>query len=154
MASFTRSRAHSNSVLPLSVEQTSTISNNVGPVPWDAPNRAMGWFYLPTPLEKWAVAGLVEMRDGFPFSVQNEEGGIVGAVNSLRFPMYFSLNLHLEYKFRFHGRRLALRGGFNNITSHKNYTTVINTISSPSFLTYYGSDGRHFVIRFRWLGKE
>jgi carboxypeptidase family protein len=154
MASYTRSRARSNSVLPISVEQTSTIGDNVGPVPWDAPNRAMGWFYLPSPWEKWAVAGLVEMRDGFPFSVQNEQGGILGAVNSHRFPMYFSMNLHLEYRFRFRGKRLALRGGFNNLTSHKNYTAVINTAGAPGFLTYYGSDGRHFVLRFRWLGKE
>jgi hypothetical protein len=154
MASYTRSRAQSNSVLPLSVDQTVTVSNNVGPVPWDAPNRVLGWFYLPTPWEKWAVAGLVEMRDGFPFSVQNENGGIVGTVNSYRYPMYFSLNVHLEYRFKFHGVRLALRGGFNNITSHKNYTAVINTIGAPGFLTYYGSDGRHFVLRFRWLGKE
>ncbi len=154
MASYTRSRAQSNSVLPLSVDQTASFSNNVGPVGWDAPNRVMGWFYLPTPWEKWAVAGLLEMRDGFPFSVQNENGNIIGAVNSYRYPMYFSLNLHLEYRFRFHGVRLALRGGFNNITSHKNYTAVINTIGAPGFLTYYGSDGRHFVLRFRWLGKE
>jgi hypothetical protein len=154
MASYTRSRALSNSVLPLSVDQTAMVSNNVGPVPWDAPNRILGWFYLPTPWQKWAVAGLLEMRDGFPFSVQNEFGSIVGAVNSYRYPMYFDLNLHLEYRFRFHGARLALRGGFNNLTNHKNYTAVINTVGAPGFLTYYGSDGRHFVVRFRWLGKE
>ena len=154
MASYTRSRARSNSVLDLSVEQTASVSNNVGPVPWDVPNRAMGWFYLPTPWPKWAVAGLVEMRDGFPFSVQTEGGGILGAVNSSRYSMYFALNFHLEYRFRFHGMRLALRGGFNNITSHKNYTAVINTLGAPGFLNYYGSDGRHFVVRFRWLGKE
>jgi hypothetical protein len=100
------------------------------------------------------VAGLLEMRDGFPFSVQNEFGSIVGAVNSYRYPMYFDLNLHLEYRFHFHGARLALRGGFNNLTNHKNYTAVINTVGAPGFLTYYGSDGRHFVVRFRWLGKE
>jgi hypothetical protein len=154
MASYTRSSAQSNSVLPLSVDQTVTISNNVGPVSWDAPNRALGWFYLPTPWERWALAGMVEARSGFPFSVQTDRGDIVGAVNSHRYPMYFNFNLHLEYKFGFHGARFALRGGFNNITNHKNYTAVINTVGAPGYLTYFGSDGRHFVVRFRWLGRE
>ena len=141
-------------MLSLSVDQTASVNNNVGPVPWDAPNRAMGWFYMPTPWEKWALAGLVDMRSGFPFSVQNDDGSIAGAVNSHRYPLYFAFNLHLEYKFRFHGVRFALRGGFNNITNHNNYTAVVNTIGAPNFLSYYGGDGRHFVVRFRWLGKE
>ena len=55
---FVISSARSNAVLPLSVEQTASFSNNEGPMPWDAPNRLMGWFYLPTPWRRWAVAGL------------------------------------------------------------------------------------------------
>ena len=123
-------------------------------LPWDAPNRLLSWFYLPTPWQKWSVAGLVEMRDGFPFSVQRDDGSIVGPVNSHRLPMYLNVNFHVEYRFRFHGMRLALRGGLTNLTNHKNYTVVNNTIGAPGYLTYYGSDGRHFVLRFRWLGKE
>ena len=154
MASYTRSRAESNSVLDLSVDQPASTSNNVGPMPWDARNRLVSWFYLPTPWKRWALAGLMEARNGFPFSVQKDDGSIVGAVNSARFPAYFSLNLHLEYRFRVRNKRLALRGGFNNITSHKNYTIVRNVLGAPGFLTYYGSDGRHFVLRIRWLGQE
>jgi hypothetical protein len=60
----------------------------------------------------------------------------------------------VEYRFRFRGRRLALRGGFNNITGHQNPTQVNSTIGSPQFLTYYGSEGRHFEARLRFLGKE
>jgi outer membrane receptor protein involved in Fe transport len=100
------------------------------------------------------LAGLVEARNGFPFSLQGEDGSVAGAVNSRRFPAYFNFNLHLEYRFRFRDKRLALRGGFNNITNHKNYTIVNSVVGAPGFLTYYGSEGRHFVVRFRWLGKE
>ena len=100
------------------------------------------------------MAGLIEMRNGFPFSVQRDDGTVVGAVNSHNFPMYFSLDFHLEYRFLFHGLRLALRGGFNNVTNRQNYTAVNNTVGAPAFLTYYGSDGRHFVLRIRRLGKE
>ena len=154
MASYTRSSAKSNSVLDISVDQPASVTNNVGPMPWDAPNRLVSWFYLPTPWKKWAVAGLVEARNGFPFSIQKDDGSISGAVNSHRFPAYFNFNLHLEYRFPFRDKRLALRGGFNNITNHKNYTIVNNVIGAPGYLTYYGSDGRHFVVRIRWLGKE
>jgi outer membrane receptor protein involved in Fe transport len=154
VASYTWSRAQSNSVLDINVDQPLSVINNVGPLPWDSPNRFLGWFYAPTPWRRWALAGLVEARTGFPFSFQTDDGAIVGAVDSHRYPMYFNVNLHIEYRFRLRGRRLALRGGFNNITNHKNYTVVNNVIGAPSFLTFYGSDGRHFVLRLRFLGKE
>ena len=154
MASYTRSRAQSNSVLDISVDQPLSVANNVGPMPWDSPNRLLSWFYLPTPWKKWALAGLLEARDGYPFSIQSERGAIVGAINSAKYPMYFNLNLHLEYRFPFRGHNLALRAGFNNITNHNNYTAVNNTFGSPAFLAYYGSDGRHFVVRIRWLGAQ
>jgi hypothetical protein len=31
---------------------------------------------------------------------------------------------------------------------------VNNIVESPNFLTFYSSEGRHFVARLRWLGKE
>ncbi|HYM11063.1 MAG TPA: hypothetical protein VEU62_10025, partial [Bryobacterales bacterium] len=154
MASYTRSRALSNAVVTFSIDQPLSVVNNVGPMPWDAPNRLVSWGYLPTPRKNWALAYLLDARTGFPYSVQNEDGGIVGAVNAHRYPNYFSLNLHLERRFRLRGYRLALRGGFNNITNHQNPTVVNNTIGSPIFLHYFGSEGRHFVFRIRWLGKE
>ena len=39
MASYTRSRALSNAVLNIGVDTTTQIDQNVGPMPWDAPNR-------------------------------------------------------------------------------------------------------------------
>jgi hypothetical protein len=64
------------------------------------------------------------------------------------------LNLHAEWRFHFRKTRLAIRGGFNNITNHRNPTTVNSTLESPQFLTFFGSQGRHFVVRLRWLGKD
>ena len=154
MASYTRSRASSNSVVNLSVNQAALVTNNFGPVAWDSPNRLLSWGYLPTFWKNWAIAYLLEARDGFPFSVQQIDGTIVGQPDSYRLPFYFSLDLHAERLFHLRGYRFALRGGFNNITGHNNPTTVENTIGSPTFLNYYGSQGRHFVFRLRWLGKD
>jgi Carboxypeptidase regulatory-like domain len=155
MFSYTRSRAHSNQVLDPSLEQTLLLgADNTGPLPWDSPNRFLSWGYLPTPLKNWAVAYLVEERSGFPFSIQHDTGALIGAPDSYRFPSYFNLNLHIEWRLHLGKYRFALRGGINNLTNHQNYTVVNNTFESPQFLSYYGVDGRHFVARLRWLGKE
>ncbi len=155
MASYTRSRAYSTAVLDPSLTQTLLLGpDNSGPMPWDSPNRFLGWGYLPTPFKNWAVAFLVEKRSGFPFSIQHDNGQVIGAPDTNRYPGYFNINLHLEWRFRLFKYRLAIRGGINNLTNHNNWTVVNNTLESPQFLTYYGSDGRHFVARLRWLGKE
>ena len=156
MVSYTRSRAHSNTVIEQTIDQPLVVQSldNTGPLPWDAPNRFLSWGYLPTLWKNWAVAYLLESRSGFPFSIQHENGDLIGAPDSQRFPNYLSLNLHLEWRFHFQKTRFALRGGFNNITNHINPTTVNNTLESPQYLVYYGSEGRHFVVRLRWLGKD
>ena len=151
MASYTRSRAHSNEVIDLSVDEPLMVANNTGPLNWDAPNRFVSWAYLPTKWKNWAVAYSVEARTGFPFSLVDGEGQITGAVNSQRFPMFFSLNLHPEWRFKAFGRRWALRGGLNNLTDHQNPTVAQTIPGLPPRL--YGSEGRHFVFRIRWLGK-
>lgn len=154
MASYTRSRALSNAVLNLSVDEVLRVGSNVGRLGWDSPNRFLSWGYLPSPWKDWAWAYLLELRNGFPFSVQRENGELVGGVNPRRFPANLALNLHLERRMHLWGYRFALRGGFNNITNHKNPTVVNNILGSPRFLTYYGSEGRHFVFRLRWLGRS
>ena len=152
-ASYTRSRAFSNSVVDLAVDSPVWITDNVGRMPWDTPNRILGWAYLPTPWTDWAISCFVDARNGFPFSVQTDQGVTIGEVNSIRYPAYFDLDLHVERKFRIGKRRVALRGGFNNITNHRNPTTVNNVLGAPQFMQFYGSSGRHVVFRIRWLGE-
>jgi Carboxypeptidase regulatory-like domain len=153
MASYVRSRAVSNAVLDPSVDQPLQVQNNFGPVPWDAPNRLLGWGYLPMHWKNWAVAFLVDYRTGFPFSVTDQLGNVVGTVDSHRFPSNFDLNLAVERRFVFRGYRYAIRGGANNLTDHRNPTAVNQVMGAPQFLTFYGNEGRHFVIRIRFFGK-
>ena len=148
---YTRSRAWSTQVMDLNVDQPLEVTDNTGPLNWDAPNRFVSWAYLPTKWKNWSIAYSVEARTGFPYSEVNDSGEIVGAVNSQRFPMFLSLNIHPEWKFVLFGRRWALRGGFNNITNHANPTVAQAIPGMPVELL--GSEGRHFVFRLRWLGK-
>jgi hypothetical protein len=153
MASYTRSRALSNVVMDINSDSPAIVADNAGRLPWDAPNRLVSWGYLPTFRRDWAIAYLMEYRTGFPFSIQNGAGEIVGGVNSQRFPPFFELNLHIEKRIRFHGQLWALRGGFNNITNHKNPNVVNNNLDAPNFLAMYGGQTRALNFRIRWLGK-
>jgi hypothetical protein len=55
LGSYTRSSALSNAVSDLNVENPLLISNNLGPMPWDVPNRFLSWGYLPTFWKSCAV---------------------------------------------------------------------------------------------------
>ena len=154
MASYVRSRAFSNAVVDVNVDDPLLVTDNVGRMPWDAPNRLLSWGYLPLFRHNWAVAYLLEVRDGFPFSVTDDDGRVYGAVNSFRFPAFFELNLHVERRFFFRKHRWAFRLGFNNITNHKNPNVVNSNASSPHFMSFYGGQSRALNFRLRWLGRQ
>ncbi|MBI3208003.1 MAG: TonB-dependent receptor [Candidatus Solibacter usitatus] len=153
LAAYTRSRALSNAVVDVSVEDPIIVTTNVGPMPWDAPHRFQSWGYLPLPRKDWALAFLLDTRSGFPFSLQGGDGRILGAVNSERFPFYFELNVHVERKFVFRGHHWAWRFGCNNITGRINPDTVNNFVSSSRYRQFYGGSGRAVNMRIRWLGR-
>ena len=154
MLNYTRSRALSNAVIDISIDQPFEVRDNLGRLSWDAPNRLLSWGYLPTGRRNWALAYLLDLRSGFPFSVQSQTGEIIGGVNSRRFPTNCDLNLHIERRFKLGRHRFAIRAGVNNVTNSLNATGVNNVIDSPNFLAWYGREGRHAVFRLRWLNKE
>jgi hypothetical protein len=152
LASYTRSRALSNGVVDVNIDDPTTVLKNVGPMPWDAPHRFLGWAYLPLFWKDWALASMLETRSGFPFSVQGGDGA-VQAVNSQRFPKFFELNLHGERRFVFRGHRWEFRAGMNNLTNHRNPNVVNGNIDSRNFMRFYGGQRRSLNFRIRWLGK-
>jgi hypothetical protein len=154
MVNYTRSRALSNAVIDISIDQPLQVLENFGRLAWDTPNRLVSWGYLPGWGRNWAVAYLLDVRSGFPFSVQRSTGELVGPVNSHRFPTNFGLNLHLERRFKLKRYRFAVRAGVNNVTNSKNATGVNNVEDSPNFMSFYGREGRHAVFRLRFLKKE
>lgn len=150
---YVRSAALSNAVVDISVDEPFLVSNNVGRMPWDSPNRLISWGYLPTFWPNWAVAYLLEARDGFPYSLLNE-GGQITQVSARRYPSFFELNLHLERRLTFLGHRWAFRAGFNNLTGRYNPNGVNNNPESPNYLAMYGGQGRALNFRIRWLGRK
>lgn len=156
--SYVRSRTRSNQVLDFNVDSPILSSQAAGPYSWDAPNRFLSWGYLPffklPVIHKVDLAYSAEIRDGFPFNVLSDQQQLHGAPDSLRFPHYFTLNLQLEKRFHLFGYYWALRGGFDDITDHRNYMVVNNDINSPQFLTFSTYTGRTFESRIRFLGRK
>lgn len=153
LAAYTRSAARSNAIFDFSLDHILFSPQAGGPLPWDAPNQLISWGWLPL-IKGFNFAYSLQWRDGFPFSLVNQDQQLVGAPNARRFPSYFSLNLHMERRFRLLGVNLALRAGFNNVTNRQNATEVNNNVDSPHFLTFGGVQGRTFVGRIRFLGRK
>ena len=122
-------------------------------MPWDSPNRILGFAYLPLPWKNWSVSVLADARTGFPFSVEQVTGVVTGRFDSYRYPFNFDLNVAIERMITLRGRRFALRIGVNNLTESKNPTAVNNVIGSPQYLQFLGHEGRHFGVRIRLFGK-
>ena len=152
-ASYTRSRARSNTVVDVLADETARVGDNNGALPWDAPNRFVAWGYLPLPRKNWAVAILTDYRTGFPFSILGQDGAVVGPVSARRYPVFFETNLHLERQFKSRGHRWAFRFGFNNLTNRRNATAVYTVAGAPLFGEFHGGVGRASNFRIRWLGR-
>jgi carboxypeptidase family protein len=154
MVSYTRSRALSNAVLDHSIDQPLVIADNSGPLPWDVPNRLLSWGYLPTWWKNWAVAYLLDSHSGFPFSVQDQYGQLVGVVDDHRFKQFFELNVFVERQLILRSYRLAVRAGFNNITGHFNPNVIDNVVGGPTYLREYGGQSRSLNFQVRYLGRQ
>jgi len=139
-------------------EQAVIRPNLVGTLPSSIPDRVVAWgiFALPWRL---AVAPVVDIHTGLPYSVVDSLQNYVGAPNSQRFPSFFSLDV--KFYREISGRLNFLRGvaghtariGFFalNLTNHLNPLDVFNNDTSPIFGTLSGFQHRVFgmVIEFR-----
>ncbi len=152
-ASYTRSAARSTAVLNFNIDNPLFSQQAGGPLPWDTPNRVVTWGWLPL-LRKFDLAYAADWRDGFPFSLVNQDQQLVGVPGSRRFPTYFSLNMYLERRVHLFGYEWAVRGGFDDITNRHNPFAVDNNVNSPNFLTYSAIQGRALTGRVRLLGRK
>lgn len=158
MASYTHSRAVTNTVLTYSIDNLNSGLEGPGPYPWDSPNRFLAWGMAPLPslplIHKLDLAYSLEWRTGYPFSIVNQEQQFLQPLNSVRYPRFFSFSPYIEKRLTLRNYNFALRGGFDNVTNSRNPGAVNNNISSPNFLTFSNFDRRTFVARIRFLGKK
>jgi hypothetical protein len=164
-AGYTRSSSRSDAAVDYNLQNPIFAPQTPGPNPWDTPNRLHMWGWAPLPnrqlphalrflTNNTTAAYLLEYRTGFPFSVVDEDGFLVGQPNSSRLPGYFDINLHLERRFRALHYLWAWRFGINNLTNNGNPNYVNNVIGTPVFLTYERGQARAFAVRLRLLGRK
>lgn len=159
MGSYICSKSHSSQVLDFNVDNPVFSTQQPGAYGWDAPNRFLSWGFLPL-IKGFDLGYSTEYRTGFPFYLVDNQRQLAPLPGTqtmpafLRFPSYFTLNTHLEKRFHAFGFYWALRGGFDNLTSHRNYGSVNNDVDSSQFLTFSGFTGRSFTGRIRFLGRK
>lgn len=162
---YTRSSTRTNAAVDYSLLNPIFSMQMPGPRPWDTPNRVHMWGWLPIyrirhprlldlATRNTTAAYLIEYRTGFPFSIVDQEGFLIGSPNDRRYPNYFSLNLHFERQFRAIHYLWAWRCGFDNLTNNGNPNYVNNVLGSPQFLAYARGQARAFSVRLRFLGRK
>jgi hypothetical protein len=127
-------------------------SNEYSRLPFDAPNRVLLWGDVRLPFDL-LLSPVVDWRDGFPFSLLDEEQNFVGPRNrGGRFPRFFSLDLQITkgVTIPFFGKKYRTRLGVKifNLTNYWNPRDVQSNIHSPAFGTFYNSVPRTFRGKF------
>jgi hypothetical protein len=123
--------------------------NQYGPARADAPNRLLArGRWMPTAL--WLVVGILDWRDGLPFSPVNEMVDFVGARNSERFPTYFRLDVGLEHRFKLFGREPWIGIRADNVLNSWLPVDVQANVTSPAYRTFYNSEFRQFRLQVRF----
>ena len=117
--------------------------NAYGVLPADIPNRVLAWGYITLP-KKFVFSPVADLHTGFPYSNVDVMQNYVGVPNSLRFPVYFSLDVKLSREFTVHmpfkenaKRRKISIGVFSlDVTNRLNPHDVFNTVApvAPLFL--------------------
>ena len=119
------------------------------PAPADAPNRLLsrGRFF-PTP--RWLVIGMLDWRNGFPYSVTDEYLDYVGPRNAPRFPDYVRLEAGLEHRFTILKFQPWIGVRVWNALQSFLPTDVQSNLNSPAFGSFYNSEYRQIRIILRF----
>jgi hypothetical protein len=123
--------------------------NAYGVEPSDVPNRFLAWGYVTLPW-KLVLSPVLDIHSGFPYSNIDVEQNYVGIPNSLRFPIYYSLDakIYREFMihipFKEHAKRRKIRVGVYSldVTNRQNPHDVFSNIDSPLFGQFAGLQRR------------
>jgi hypothetical protein len=131
----------SNTFVP--VEAPVIRPNAYGILPSDIPNRVLAWGYIALP-RKFIFSPVADLHTGFPYSNVDALQNYVGVPDSLRFPIYFSLDVKLSREFTVHmpfkenakRRKISIGVFSQDVTNRMNPHDVFNnvTVGPPNFV--------------------
>ena len=123
--------------------------NVYGIQPSDIPHRAIAWGFVHIPWN-FVVSPVADMHTGFAYSNIDVFQNYVGAPYSLRYPVYFSLDVKVYKDFTFslpfgdRSKKRKIRLGVYSldVTNRQNPHDVFNNIASPIFGEFAGFQRR------------
>jgi hypothetical protein len=118
--------------------------------PSDVPQRLLAWGYIHLPIWDLVLSPVVDVHSGFPYSNVDDLQNYVGVPNSLRFPIYFSMdgkiyrdfNIHLPFGEHRKTRKIRLGVYSLDFTNRRNPHDVFNNVTSPLFGQFAGLQRR------------
>jgi hypothetical protein len=126
-------------------------------LPWDAPNRFLFWgtFKLRHGV---TLSPVVDLRNGFPYSIINEDRNFVGPRNRAgRYPTFASVDLQILKSFPLPGRWKKYRADLGvkvfNLTNRFNPRDFQNNLASDNFGAFSNGVGRKFGTRISFSKK-
>ena len=123
--------------------------NQYAPSNSDVPNRLLArWRVHPTP--RWLVFGILDWRNGLPYSNVNATLDFVGDRNSERFPTYFRLDLGVQRRIKMFGLRPWVGIVAENALNAWLPQDVQANLSSGAYGTFYNNEYRQFRIQVRF----
>jgi hypothetical protein len=123
--------------------------NAYGVQPADVPNRVLAWGYITLP-KKFIFSPVADVHTGFPYSNVDVLQNYVGVPDSLRFPVYFSLDVKLTREFTIHmpfkenakRRKISIGVFSQDVTNRLNPHDVFSNVTSPLFGAFDGFQRR------------
>jgi hypothetical protein len=125
--------------------------NERSTLPWDAPNRFLFWGELHVK-HGITLSPVLDVRNGFPFSIIDEERNFVGPRDRAgRFPTFASLDMQVMKSVSLPGRWNKYRAEVGlkifNVTNHFNPRDFQNNLASTNFGGFSNGVGRKFATR-------
>ncbi len=150
--SWSRARGDLNTLSDtlIPIETPVIRPNAYGIEPSDIPQRLLAWGYLHLPFWGLVVSPVLDVHSGYAYSNVDVYQNYVGVPNSLRFPLYLSLdgklykdfNIHLPFGEHRKTRKIRLGVYAIDFTNRHNPHDVFNNVSSPLFGQFAGFQRR------------
>jgi hypothetical protein len=155
---YTHSSAMTNAALQYWPTPSPLGPQQSGPLPWDVPNRAISWGWLPLDLpflkKSWDFVYTLDWHSGMPYTAVDAAQHVVGSAGAYRFPTTIDFSPGVEWRFHFWGTYYGLRGVMENALDRPNPLVVNNVVDSPAFGTFSEPEGRAFTARIRIIASK
>ena len=122
------------------------FDNEVGQQAFDVPDRVLVWGVMRLPWGLTLTPG-IEWRDGFLYTVFNEDYSVVEGRNLAKFPSFFSADIAITKQLALLGRQTDVGVQIYNLGNYDNPRDVFSNLASDQFGAFRNSVGTSIGLR-------